>query len=182
LSLLQTIATSQTDKAKKRETIMRQRLKFPFRTGRQRGASAVEFALVAPIFFLLLFSVVDFGMMMWANLTMQHAVREGARYAVTGQTNLDPNASAPQRYRAVLEKIHDTSLGVFDMSNAQVTTWVNGSSQPNGAGMFGNAGDIVVIQVTCNWPLLTPVVAAFYQATGGKYKFSVAATMRNEAF
>lgn len=150
--------------------------------GRTRGSSAVEFALVAPVFFLLLFSIVDFSAMMWANLTMQHAVREGARYAVTGQTALDPNQGAPQRYRAVLEKIHDSSLGVFDMSGAQVITWVNGTSQPNGAGMFGTAGDIVVIQVNCNWPLLTPVVAAFFKSTGGKYRFSVAATMRNEAF
>ncbi|RZT42926.1 TadE/TadG family type IV pilus assembly protein [Cupriavidus agavae] len=150
-------------------------------TRRHRGASAVEFALVAPIFFLLLFSIVDFGAMMWANLTMQHAVREAARYAVTGQKGLDPNQS-PQRYRAVLEKLEQSSLGVFNMSNAQVSTWVNGSSQPSGAGMFGTAGDIVVIQVTCNWPLLTPVVAAFYKPTNGKYRFSVAATMRNEAF
>ncbi len=147
---------------------------------RQRGASAVEFALVAPIFFLLLFSIVDFGAMMWANLTMQHAVREGARYAVTGQTSLDPQGS---RYGAVLDKIRESSLGVYDMSNAKVATWVNGTSQPSGgAGMFGTAGDIVVIQITCDWPLLTPVVAAFYKSTGGKYHFSVAATMRNEAF
>ncbi|PWK36502.1 TadE/TadG family type IV pilus assembly protein [Cupriavidus plantarum] len=152
------------------------------RPRRSRGASAVEFALVAPLFFLTLFSVVDFSAMMWANLTMQHAVREGARYAVTGQSNLDPNTSSQQRYRAVLEKIHDASLGVYDMSGAQVTTWVNGTSQANGAGMFGSAGDIVIIEVTCNWPLLTPVVAAFYGSTGGKYRFRVAATMRNEAF
>lgn len=164
---------------------MRQRLRLrpaAVRQAGQRGASAVEFALVAPLFFLLLFSIVDFGAMMWANLTMQQAVREGARYAVTGQTGLDPNTSAPQRYRAVLEKIHDSSLGVYDMSNAQVTTWVNGTSQANGSSMFGGAGDIVVIQVTCNWPLMTPLVAAFYKSTGGKYRFNVAATMRNEAF
>ncbi|MCA3185886.1 MULTISPECIES: TadE/TadG family type IV pilus assembly protein [unclassified Cupriavidus] len=148
--------------------------------GRQRGASAVEFALVAPIFFLLLFSIVDFGAMMWANLTMQYAVREGARYAVTGQSGLDAQGS---RYNAVLDKIRSSSLGVYTMSNAKVATWVNGTSQSSGgAGMFGSAGDIVVIQVTCDWPLLTPVVAAFYQSTGGKYRFSVAATMRNEAF
>lgn len=149
---------------------------------RQRGASAVEFALVAPVFFLLLFSIADFGMMMWANLTMQHAVREGARYAITGQDNLDPNTSAQQRYVAVLAKIHDSSLGVYDMSNATVTTWVNGTSQASGGSMFGGAGDLVVIQVNCSWPLLTPMVAAFFKSTGGKYNFSVAATMRNEAF
>ncbi|CAG9179318.1 hypothetical protein LMG32289_04326 [Cupriavidus pampae] len=154
----------------------------PRRAHRTRGASAVEFALVAPLFFLMLFSIIDFSAMMWANLTMQHAVREGARYAITGQNALDPNTSAPQRYRAVLEKIQESSLGVFDMSNAQVSTRVNGTSQASGAGMFGGAGDIVIIEVTCNWPLLTPVVAAFYSSTGGKYRFRVAATMRNEAF
>ncbi|CAG2156817.1 TadE/TadG family type IV pilus assembly protein [Cupriavidus numazuensis] len=146
------------------------------------GASAVEFALVAPIFFLLLFSIADFGMMMFANLTMQNAVREGARFAVTGQTTLDPADTSSQRFQAVQQKIHDSSLGIYDMSNASITTWVNGSTTPqsSGAGMYGNAGDLVVIEVDCSWPLLTPVVAAFFPS--GKYTFKVAATMRNEAF
>ncbi|WP_420995512.1 TadE/TadG family type IV pilus assembly protein [Cupriavidus sp. 30B13] len=149
---------------------------------RQRGASAVEFALVAPVFFLVFFSIIDFSMMMFANLTMQNAVREGARFAVTGQSTLDPANTTQQRYQAVLAKIHDTSLGIYDMSGATVTTWVNGSTQANGSTMFGGAGDLVVIQVNCSWPLLTPMVAAFFSSTGGKYTFSVAATMRNEAF
>lgn len=143
---------------------------------RQRGASAVEFALIAPLFFLLLFSVFDFSVMMWANLTMQHAVREGARYAVTGQS------SSAQRYQDVLTKIRQNSLGVYDLSQATVTTWVNNTSQANGSSMFGGAGDLIVIEVNCSWPVLTPMVAAFFKSTGGKYTFSVAATMRNEAF
>jgi len=154
---------------------------------REQGASAVEFSLVASIFFLLLFSVVDFSMMMFANLTMQNAVREGARYAVTGQTNLDPNAASPQRYEAVLWAIQNSSLGIYGMSNATVTTWVNGVAQPSGsANMFGSPGDLVVIEVDCSWPLFTPLVAAFFRTananTSGRYNFSVAATMRNEAF
>ncbi|WP_454720335.1 MULTISPECIES: TadE/TadG family type IV pilus assembly protein [Cupriavidus] len=149
---------------------------------RQRGASAVEFALVAPVFFLVFFSIIDFSMMMFANLAMQNAVREGARFAITGQNTLDPANASQQRYQAVLARIHDASLGIYDMSNATVTTWVNGSTQAGGSAMFGGAGDLVVIQVNCAWPLITPMVAAFFSSTGGKYTFSVAATMRNEAF
>lgn len=44
---------------------------------RQRGAAVVEFALVAPIFFLLLMGIVDFGI----NLSNQIALRQGAREA-----------------------------------------------------------------------------------------------------
>lgn len=152
------------------------------RRPREIGASAVEFALVAPIFFLLFFSIVDFSMMMFANLTMQNAVRQGARFAITGQTSLSAGNTSSQRFQAVQQLIHDSSHGVYDMSNASITTWINGSTTPqtSGSGMYGNAGDLVVIEVNCAWPLLTPVVAAFFP--GGKYTFKVAATMRNEAF
>ena len=71
----------------------------PRRRG-ERGTSTIEFALVAPVLFLLLCIAMDTGVMLWVNLTMQYAVREGARYAVTGNDNLDPNASNQQRYLA----------------------------------------------------------------------------------
>ncbi|MBB4569362.1 TadE/TadG family type IV pilus assembly protein [Rhizobium leucaenae] len=38
------------------------------------GASAVEFALVAPLFFLMLFGIVEFGRMFWTS----HALHETA--------------------------------------------------------------------------------------------------------
>ena len=49
-----------------------------------RGQTLVEFALIAPVIFILLFGIIDFGMALDRRLTLQHAVREGARYgAVT---------------------------------------------------------------------------------------------------
>lgn len=47
-------------------------------------------------------------------------------------------------------------------------------------GMFGGPGDIMVLQLDCNWPIVTPLLQPFF--TDGKYHFSVAATMRNEEF
>jgi len=51
------------------------------RNGSSRGQTLIEFALVAPIIFLLLFGIVDFGLALDRRITLQHAVREGARYA-----------------------------------------------------------------------------------------------------
>lgn len=47
---------------------------------RDSGAAAVEFALVVPLLLLLVFGIVEFGRAYNAQVTLQHAVREGARY------------------------------------------------------------------------------------------------------
>ena len=62
------------------------------RCGQQRrsGASAVEFALIAPIFMLLVFGMIEYGRMMMVQQVITNASREGARRAVlTGATNVD---------------------------------------------------------------------------------------------
>ena len=49
--------------------------------GSSRGQTLVEFALIFPIIVILLFGIIDFGLMLNHRITLQHAVREGARYA-----------------------------------------------------------------------------------------------------
>ena len=46
------------------------------------GAAAVEFALVSPILFLLLFGIITFGMVFAQQLSLTNAARQGARVAV----------------------------------------------------------------------------------------------------
>ena len=48
---------------------------------RDRAAALVEFAMVAPILFLLLFGIVDFGRAFFTMNNLYSAVREGARFA-----------------------------------------------------------------------------------------------------
>jgi len=51
----------------------------------ERGAAAVEFALVFPLLIVLLFGIIEFGAMYNAQLMVTGAAREGARsMAVTG--------------------------------------------------------------------------------------------------
>lgn len=51
------------------------------RAGRERGAIAVEAALVTPVILLLLFGVVEFGMYFKDSLAVSNAVRAGVRIA-----------------------------------------------------------------------------------------------------
>lgn len=50
-----------------------------------RGAAAVETALLLPVILFLLFAIIDFGRMFNAQLTVTQAAREGARAAALGQ-------------------------------------------------------------------------------------------------
>ncbi len=46
-----------------------------------RGQSLVEFALVLPVFLLMVFGIIDLGRVIWAYDNLANAAREGARYA-----------------------------------------------------------------------------------------------------
>jgi Flp pilus assembly protein TadG len=157
----------------------RRRLTRPSRKG-QSGSTVVEFAIIAPVLLFVICMIIDLGLMFWVNLTMQYAVHEGARYAVTGQDNLDPDTANPQRYLAVIQDIETSSMGLYSLVNPTISVTVNGTPTAYGANMFGGPGDLIVLQLNCKWSLLTPLIAPFF--SNGVYKFSVAATMRNEGF
>jgi hypothetical protein len=52
--------------------------------GSDTGASAIEFALVVPILLLLVFGIIEFGLVMRDYLSVASSVRVGARIAATG--------------------------------------------------------------------------------------------------
>jgi len=134
-------------------------------------------AIVAPVFILVLLALVEMSLMFFTTLTMQYAVREGARFAITGQSG----AGSQQRYAAVIAKIRDSSLGMYDRVKPVIS--VNGtaySSNTYSNGMFGSAGSIMVLQLDSTWQVTTPVLSTLFK--DGKYHFTVAATMRNEFF
>lgn len=55
---------------------------YPSQNRTQRGAAAVEFALICLLFFSILFAILEFGRMMYVYNTMQEVTRSGARAAV----------------------------------------------------------------------------------------------------
>src|SRR5271163_3188123 len=55
-----------------------------FRRNR-RGSAAVEFALVAPVFFALLFAIIETAIMFFASQVLETITQESARMILTGQ-------------------------------------------------------------------------------------------------
>jgi hypothetical protein len=151
----------------------------------EKGTAILEFAFVAILVFGLLFAIVDLGMMFYVNLTMQHAVREAARYAITGPTA--PLGETVTRRELVIDKLHDSSVGLCDRGRCpddKINFYVLESGVPvpiaPGDPVLGAPSAIIEVTVDYSWPLLTPLMKPFFP--DGKYNFRVGATMRNEPF
>ena len=71
-------------------TCVRHRVGFRNR----RGVAAVEFACVAPLFFLLVFGLIEYGRMVMVQQLLTNAAREGARVGVLdGSTETKVNTA-----------------------------------------------------------------------------------------
>jgi Flp pilus assembly protein TadG len=87
-------------------------------TGRSRGQALAEFALVAPIFFVILFGIIESGRFIFHYEMLSSATRDGARYAIVhGGTSSNP-ATADEIEDVVL----DSALAIADDGNLVVTT------------------------------------------------------------
>ncbi len=153
----------------------------------QMGGTLVEFALAASVLFSTLIAIADFGQLFWTNLTLQHAVREGARYAVTGNSSLATTPKAADaRCQAAIAKIREQSMGLFDRVSAKVQFKTVDPSKATdnvaaiGSGSCYRAGEIIVVQVDAVAPVMSPFLRPLFPQ--GQYAFSVSTTMRNEAF
>lgn len=80
----------------------------PFRRGAvngRRGAAVVEFAVVAPLFFLLIFGIIEYGRMVMVQQVITNAAREGARQGII------PGSSSSQVKTTVTNYLTGTSIG-----------------------------------------------------------------------
>jgi Flp pilus assembly protein TadG len=78
----------------------------------QQGQSMTEFALVLPILALLLFGVIQFGIVFNHYLTLTDAVRAGARKAAVSRRAPDPVAAAEQATRNAATDLNQGDLNV----------------------------------------------------------------------
>lgn len=98
----------------------------------ERGANLVEFALVAPLIFLLLFGTIEFGWAFAQNLDVKHTAREAGRLAAV-------NATAAE----VEGRVCDNDL----LDSANVTSIVR-----NGGTL---RGETATLTVAADWEQLT---------------------------
>ena len=98
------------------------------RAGRRRtsarGQALPEFALVAPLFFMLLFGIIEAGRFIYYYEVLSNATREGARYAIVNGAGSDEvgcptGPAAPSSTPCdtagndVVKKVRDSAIGVL---------------------------------------------------------------------
>lgn len=80
---------------------------------RSRGQALLEFAIVAPIFFLMLFAIIDFGRYVYYVQTLNNAAREGTRYAIVHGSNSFQPAGPASDDSAVAAVVRNYAVGVI---------------------------------------------------------------------
>ncbi|HXZ57720.1 MAG TPA: TadE/TadG family type IV pilus assembly protein [Gaiellaceae bacterium] len=78
----------------------------------QKGQSLTEFAIALPILILLLFSVIQFGIIFNNYVTLTDATRAGARKAAVSRQLANPSAATIQAVRDSASDLKQTDLNV----------------------------------------------------------------------
>jgi Flp pilus assembly protein TadG len=160
----------------------------------RRGSAVVEFALVAPMFFALLFAIIETALMFFASQVLETVTQDSARQIMTGQAQ---NASLTQsQFKSLvcskIVALFDCTNGIsIDVQSYSQFNSVNVSSPIDGSKNFtnpnnyspGGPGDIVVVRVFYQWPIL--VTKFGYDITnlsGSKRLLTATAAFQNEPF
>src|SRR2546423_5474840 len=76
----------------------------------QRGQTMTEFAIVLPVLCLLLFGVIQFGILFNNYVTLTDAVRAGARKAAVSRQASDPQGSCISQVRSSAQDLDQSKL------------------------------------------------------------------------
>jgi Flp pilus assembly protein TadG len=162
---------------------------------RNRGGSAVvEFALVAPMFFALLFAIIETALMFFASQVLETVTQDSARQIMTGQAQ---NAAMTQaqfkslvcsKVVALFDCVNGITIDVQSysaFSNVNVANPIDASKNFNNPNNYnpGTAGDIVVVRVFYQWPILvTRLGYDISNLAGSKRLLTATAAFQNEPF
>ena len=89
----------------------------------ETGQTATEFALVLPVFCLLLFGIIQFGILFNNYVTLTDAVRAGARKAAVSRHDSSPCAAAEDAVRKSAGGLDQTKLTISSCTS----TWQPGA-------------------------------------------------------
>jgi Flp pilus assembly protein TadG len=165
-----------------------------FRRNRQ-GTAIVEFALVAPVFFALLFAIIETALMFFASQVLETITQASARQVLTGQAQSANYPDATHFRTAVvcplIPAIFNCNNIYVDVKNYPAFTSVVINNQIV-AGAFdsstlsyspGGPGDIVVVRFFYQWQLFVTGLGYNISNLNGNQRLLVATSaFRNEPY
>lgn len=177
----------------------------------ESGTAALEFALIAPVVFLLLLGIIELSMVMLTTSVMESATVNTARLGKTGYV-----AANTTRQQEIINSVKNRTAGLLDPNKITITSQVYtnlaqvGKPEPcikppvapctgtpgvnftdiNGNGVWdadmglaglGNPGDIVVYTVSYPWEMMTPMLRNL-MGTNGVITLQSRSVVKNEPY
>jgi Flp pilus assembly pilin Flp len=166
----------------------------------QSGVSAIEFALLAPLFFMLLMAIFEVGIMLFSEFTIQNNVTDASRMIRTGEvrTESEFRAQVCGRLANYLDCENNLHIVVESFDDFDEVT-SNSLASPLKDGEFdrgeqeegvitkfdpdaGKAGRVVVARVYYEWSLFAPGMTYMSNMNNGRRLLVGGAAFRNEPF
>lgn len=163
--------------------------------GRQDGAAAVEFAMVAMPFLLLTFAILETALVFFAGQTLQAAAADSSRLIMTGQAQ-SSGYSASDFKNQVCARIYGlfncASSMTVDVKNystfGSAATGVNSTPTTNGSFdssktgyTLGGPGCIQVVTLYYQWPVFVPLLDLSYLGNNSRL-LQATAVFKNEPY
>jgi Flp pilus assembly protein TadG len=131
----------------------------------KRGSAAVEFALVAPLFFALLFAIIETALVFFAGQLLETGTQDAARAFLTSQVQ-NNGTSAVNFKQSICDKVSDLfacSDIYVDVRSYPKGTAITITDPIDGGGNFSNnfvyqppavnSDDTVVVRAFYQWPI-----------------------------
>lgn len=185
------------------------RIDAGLRTARDdRGSAMVEFGFVAPIVLAIIFGIMEFSGIVFAQNLLEGGAGQASRFGVIGKA--PDGSSRDEAIRAIIAK---NALGIIDAEAVRIETLAYdsfasiGQAEPfddaNGNGAFdenelfqdingngdrdddqgrtgaGNGDQIVLYRLTYDWDIVIPIFQPFF---GEKITLKAQTAVRNEPF
>jgi len=160
----------------------------------RQGSAAVEFALVAPMFFGLLFAIIETAMVFFAGQVLETVTQDSARTIMTGQAQTAATTQA-QFKTAVCARVvalFDCTNGIYiDVQSYSQFSTVNVATPIDAGKNFvppnnfnpGGPGDIVIVRLFYQWPLfVTSLGFNIADLSGSKRLLTATAAFQNEPY
>ncbi len=182
---------------------------FPPRLFRDTGGSTiVEFAIVFPVFILMIIGTIEIAVVIFIGSSIESAVLQASRFGITGGSS-----SGISREERVLDIVGENTYGLVDMESVEISTLVygsfadigepepfeddngsasydegepftdvngNGTWDPDmGAAGLGGPNDVVVYSVSYDWGIMTPIMQAIL---GDSVRHVSSVAVRNEPY
>ena len=160
------------------------------------GSAAIEFAFVAPVFFVFFFGILEGGIMFFGKAALSNATQDAARLIRTGQVqtgNMNQANFKQQICNGISALLNCNNLQVdvqaypsgFAAGGLSSPTDANGNLR-SGQNNYntGQPCDVVVVRSFYKYTIITPIVGPLLASNSGKTfnYLTAAAAFRNEPF